>query len=516
MDLIWGFQSGIDLGFFILLQKMIKTLLFSTTAAHTSAICVFSSPFRFSSSQIPPLVSSLQDLKPALVMVTRSSINVGYSCRRDGGGLVVVASGGYDFKRNEDGGGGGGFCFGCLEAIDGTYIEIPNKKKRHIATNVLKVLADARYINDEGFLAPYRGTSCAPTTKEEYFNMKHSHARTIMERTHMIIDPYDFSNCKMVDHCGRKTNEEDLLIKIQDIVINGGRGDNGSIRLGTYEAVVSKSVKKIPSISMTSKHVQNKVMRLKHKHSAAYDMLISVFGCNDANQCATVEAQEILEEYLGSITLFRLKLVFGKDHATKHGRIRYCRVGKYEHIKHNVPTILSPSSTTSRSSFPGEGKATTTNQIKKLVAVISDSAPKMDSLSNELKGLGLELEGIQNPLSFFLPAANPHPSFFIVCLLPIAYRRSPERRRRRPPSDPNFERRKELIPTVVVFFTVVQLATTTTTVLDRRQVDTGSFWLRICVALAINLTSIFSSLENVQNFETIHAHESIKAYTNDP
>lgn len=53
-------------------------------------------------------------------------------------------------------------------------------------------LADEGYINGEGFLAPYRGTryhlqewedsTRAPTNKEEYFNMKHSQARNVIER----------------------------------------------------------------------------------------------------------------------------------------------------------------------------------------------------------------------------------------------------------------------------------------------------------------------------------------------
>ena len=53
-------------------------------------------------------------------------------------------------------------------------------------------LVDAGYTNGEGFLAPYRATRyhlseweegrLAPTTHEEYFNMKHSRARNIIER----------------------------------------------------------------------------------------------------------------------------------------------------------------------------------------------------------------------------------------------------------------------------------------------------------------------------------------------
>ncbi|KAI3702588.1 hypothetical protein L6452_28332 [Arctium lappa] len=57
-------------------------------------------------------------------------------------------------------------------------------------------LADAGYINGEGFLAPYRGTryhlrewenSSRVPNKEEYFNMKHSQARNIIERCFGIL-----------------------------------------------------------------------------------------------------------------------------------------------------------------------------------------------------------------------------------------------------------------------------------------------------------------------------------------
>ena len=53
-------------------------------------------------------------------------------------------------------------------------------------------MADAGYTNGQGFLAPYRGTRYhlqewanfdrAPRNYEEYFNMKHSQARNIIER----------------------------------------------------------------------------------------------------------------------------------------------------------------------------------------------------------------------------------------------------------------------------------------------------------------------------------------------
>ncbi|KVH25823.1 hypothetical protein Ccrd_025870 [Cynara cardunculus var. scolymus] len=90
-----------------------------------------------------------------------------------------------------------------------------------------------------------------------------------------------------------------LITILQDIVINGGRCDNGSFKSDMYETVVSKMRERIRDISIRSKHMRNKIKQLKDKYFAAYDMLnTSEFGWNDANQCMTVKAPEILEEYL--------------------------------------------------------------------------------------------------------------------------------------------------------------------------------------------------------------------------
>ncbi|KAM2549766.1 hypothetical protein TB1_014096 [Malus domestica] len=133
-------------------------------------------------------------------------------------------------------------CFkNCLGAIDGTHIDVHvheidkpryRTRKGRVATNVLSVcsgdmqfiyvfpgwegsasdsrvlhdaitrpngfkvptgyyyLVDGSYTNGEGFLAPYRGIPYhlsewegrTPSNKEEYFNMKHSKARNVIER----------------------------------------------------------------------------------------------------------------------------------------------------------------------------------------------------------------------------------------------------------------------------------------------------------------------------------------------
>nr|KAJ0218642.1 hypothetical protein LSAT_V11C300107180 [Lactuca sativa] len=111
-----------------------------------------------------------------------------------------------------------------------------------------------------------------------------------------------------------------------NIVVIGGRDDNGSFRPGTYDQVVLKLREKIVGINITTKHVQNKIKRLKDKFSAAYDMQnTSGFGLDDVCKCVVVDSPEILEEYLKkhpnknyvankSFPAYeRLPNVFGKD-----------------------------------------------------------------------------------------------------------------------------------------------------------------------------------------------------------
>ncbi|TYK04898.1 retrotransposon protein [Cucumis melo var. makuwa] len=126
-------------------------------------------------------------------------------------------------------------CFeNCLGALDGTYIKVNvpaadrpafRIRKGEIATNILNVcdtkgdfvyvlagwegfaadswilryyyLCDAGYLNAEGFLDPYkgqryhlqewRGVKNAPKNANEYFNMKHSSARNVIEHAFAVL-----------------------------------------------------------------------------------------------------------------------------------------------------------------------------------------------------------------------------------------------------------------------------------------------------------------------------------------
>ncbi|KAL8473355.1 hypothetical protein ACS0TY_030257 [Phlomoides rotata] len=98
---------------------------------------------------------------------------------------------------------------GCLGALDGTYIDVHEGSAADSRvlrdaihrTNGLHVprghyyLCDNGYPNCEGFLTPYKGVryhlsewlSRQPETYQEYFNMKHTRARNVIERTFGLL-----------------------------------------------------------------------------------------------------------------------------------------------------------------------------------------------------------------------------------------------------------------------------------------------------------------------------------------
>ncbi|KAL0549127.1 hypothetical protein IC582_013607 [Cucumis melo] len=79
-----------------------------------------------------------------------------------------------------------------LELLMNNNKRLPN----HLITGYY-YLCDTGYPNAEGFLAPYRGqryhlqewrgAANAPTNAKEYFNMKHSSARNVIERSFGVL-----------------------------------------------------------------------------------------------------------------------------------------------------------------------------------------------------------------------------------------------------------------------------------------------------------------------------------------
>ncbi|XP_058217414.1 uncharacterized protein LOC131328489 [Rhododendron vialii] len=82
-------------------------------------------------------------------------------------------------------------------AVDGRVLrDAINRTHGLVVPRGTYYLVDAGYTNGEGFLAPYRGQRYhlndwkdgrQPTTREEYFNMKHSSARNVIERAFAIL-----------------------------------------------------------------------------------------------------------------------------------------------------------------------------------------------------------------------------------------------------------------------------------------------------------------------------------------
>ncbi|KAK2656299.1 hypothetical protein Ddye_009351 [Dipteronia dyeriana] len=226
--------------------------------------------------------------------------------------------------------------------------------------------------------------------------------------------------------------EEDAMISIlKGIVADGGRCDTGSFRPGTYEQVVLKMREKIQNITITAKHVQNKMKRLKDKYSAAYDMLnTSGFGWDDTHKCVTMDDLEILTEYLKKYLnknytvnrpfphYERLVTVFGKDRAT--GSMAESAADALDHMgleneESDTAGFTEPSSTPSNvasaSSNPNSGQtsnrkrkrndSSTVADITKVfeksmertsadIAKLTEAITRGDAMTR----LGVELEGM--------------------------------------------------------------------------------------------------------------------------
>ncbi|CAN1160508.1 hypothetical protein LINPERHAP2_LOCUS23356, partial [Linum perenne] len=87
----------------------------------------------------------------------------------------------------------------CLGALDGTHVKVRTTivdQPKYRNRKGSYYLCDAGYANREGFLTPFRGQryhlrewgpGSRPNTSEEYYNMKHSSARNVIERTFGIL-----------------------------------------------------------------------------------------------------------------------------------------------------------------------------------------------------------------------------------------------------------------------------------------------------------------------------------------
>ncbi|KAH9792262.1 DDE Tnp4 domain-containing protein [Citrus sinensis] len=125
-------------------------------------------------------------------------------------------------------------------------------------------LVDAGYTNAEGFFIPYKGTGyhlsewrdgCAPRNKKEFFNMKHSSTRNVIERC--------FGLLKMR-----------WAILRNVVVANGGRADNDTFKSGSYKYIENELEKLLPGSGLKAyPHIKFKIRIWKKSYAVIFDML---------------------------------------------------------------------------------------------------------------------------------------------------------------------------------------------------------------------------------------------------
>ncbi|XP_026662506.2 uncharacterized protein LOC113463064 [Phoenix dactylifera] len=289
----------------------------------------------------------------------------------------------------------------CLGALDGTYIKVNveevNKpryrcRKGEIATNVLGVctrdmqfiyilprwegsatdfrllrdailrrnglkvpqdyyyLCNAGYANTEGFLAPYRGQryhlnewrqSQQPTNAHEFFNMKHSRARNVIERMEeQLLQENKKANSRadrttFLKRIWTKTEDAKLVECLIKVVNAGGwKGDNGIFRPGFHQHLERMMEKKLPGCRLRGNpHVENHVKLLKKQYNAIAEMLgpnCLEFGWNDRDKCVVAD-KDVYDLWMKShphaaglrnkpFPYYEdLSIVFGKDRANGEG-----------------------------------------------------------------------------------------------------------------------------------------------------------------------------------------------------
>ncbi|KAB2603406.1 hypothetical protein D8674_004411 [Pyrus ussuriensis x Pyrus communis] len=92
-------------------------------------------------------------------------------------------------------------------------------------------------------------------------------------------------------------HDEDVLLTILDeMVVYGVRCQTGSFKAGTFVMVAIKMREMIPGINIKSKHIKNKLKRLKEKYSSTYDMMnTSGFGWDDEKKGVVVDSDNVLQ-----------------------------------------------------------------------------------------------------------------------------------------------------------------------------------------------------------------------------
>lgn len=103
--------------------------------------------------------------------------------------------------------------------------------------------------------------------------------------------------------------EETLLIILEEMVVAGNKGENGTFKSGTHEEVCKRMKNKIPGIVINVKQVVNKMKRWATKLNDVVDMMnTSGFGWDDTRKCVICDNSQVLFEYLEVFNLLICKV----------------------------------------------------------------------------------------------------------------------------------------------------------------------------------------------------------------
>ncbi|GAU51820.1 hypothetical protein TSUD_416050 [Trifolium subterraneum] len=119
--------------------------------------------------------------------------------------------------------------------------------------------------------------------------------------------------------------EETLLTILEEMVVAGNKGENGTFKTGTHEEVCKRMKNKIPGIAINVKQIVNKMKRWAMKLNDVVDMMnTSGFGWDDTKMCVVCDSSQVLSQYLEkhpkvgnhvNKEFERLQGIFGKDRA---------------------------------------------------------------------------------------------------------------------------------------------------------------------------------------------------------
>ncbi|KAK2354697.1 hypothetical protein QL285_092182 [Trifolium repens] len=139
------------------------------------------------------------------------------------------------------------------------------------------------------------------------------------------------SNIRVARRNWNAFEEETLLTILEEMVVAGNKGENGTFKTGTHEEVCKRMKNKIPGIAISVKQIVNKMKRWSTKLNDVVDMMnTSGFGWDDTKKCVICDSSQVLSQYLEKHPKVgnhvnkefkefeRLQGIFGKDRANGH------------------------------------------------------------------------------------------------------------------------------------------------------------------------------------------------------